>query len=68
MRITVEGDEMIFDFRESDSQASGPCNMTLGVTLSAAYNAVLHLTDSGYSTQRRLLPADQGAHQARARS
>jgi N-methylhydantoinase B/oxoprolinase/acetone carboxylase alpha subunit len=44
-RITVDGDEIILDFRESDAQASGPCNMTLGVTVSAAYNAVLHLTD-----------------------
>jgi N-methylhydantoinase B len=46
VRIIVDGDEIIFDFRESDPQAAGPCNMTLGVTLSAAYNAVLHLTDA----------------------
>ena len=46
VRITVVGDEMIFDYRESASQATGPCNMTLGVTLSATYNAVLNLTDS----------------------
>ena len=45
VRVTVDGDEIIFDFRESDGQAKGPCNMTMGVTLSAAYNAVLHLTD-----------------------
>ena len=45
VRVIVDGSEIIFDFRESDRQATGPCNMTLGVTLSAAYNAVLHLTD-----------------------
>lgn len=45
VRVLVDGDEVIFDFRESDAQAAGPCNMTLGVTLSAAYNAVLNLTD-----------------------
>jgi N-methylhydantoinase B len=45
LRIYVDGDEMIFDFCESDDQAVGPCNMTFGVTASAVYNAVLHLTD-----------------------
>ena len=43
--ILVDGDEIIFDFRESDDQAKGPCNMTYGVTSSAVYNAMLHLTD-----------------------
>lgn len=45
VRIYVDGDEIIFDFRESDDQARGPCNMTFGVTASAVYNAMLHLTD-----------------------
>jgi N-methylhydantoinase B len=45
VRIHIDGDEAIFDFRESDDQAQGPCNMTFGVTASAVYNAMLHLTD-----------------------
>jgi N-methylhydantoinase B/oxoprolinase/acetone carboxylase alpha subunit len=46
IRVTVyvDGDEAIFDFRASDDQAAGPCNMTFGVTASAVYNAMLHLT------------------------
>jgi N-methylhydantoinase B len=43
--IYVDGDEIIFDFRESDDQARGPCNTTFGVTASAVYNAMLHVTD-----------------------
>jgi N-methylhydantoinase B/oxoprolinase/acetone carboxylase alpha subunit len=42
--IFVDGDEIFFDFRDSDDQAEGPCNCTFGVTASAAYNAMLHLT------------------------
>jgi N-methylhydantoinase B len=45
VRVHIDGDEAIFDFRESDDQAQGPCNMTFGVTASAVYNAMLHLTD-----------------------
>ena len=41
----VQGDEVIVDFAGSDKQAKGPINATLGVTWSASYNAVLHLTD-----------------------
>lgn len=44
VEVFVEGDEIIFDFRESDDQARGPCNTTFGVTASAVYNAMLHLT------------------------
>src|ERR671923_182660 len=32
VRVYVDGDEILFDFRESDDQAEGPCNMTYGVT------------------------------------
>ena len=41
----VQGDEIIVDFTGSDKQAKGPINATLGVTWSASYNAILHLTD-----------------------
>jgi N-methylhydantoinase B/oxoprolinase/acetone carboxylase alpha subunit len=44
VEVFVDGDELIFDFRDSDDQAAGPCNTTYGVTASAVYNAVLHLT------------------------
>jgi N-methylhydantoinase B len=43
--LFVDGDELVFDFRASDDQAAGPCNLTYGVTASAVYAAVLHLTD-----------------------
>jgi N-methylhydantoinase B len=45
LRVHIDGDQAIFDLRESDDQAEGPCNMTYGVTSSAVYNAMLHLTD-----------------------
>ena len=41
----VQGDEIIVDFTGSDHQAKGAINATLGVTWSASYNAILHLTD-----------------------
>jgi N-methylhydantoinase B len=41
----VQGDEIVVDFTGSDKQAKGPINATLGVTWSATYNALLHLTD-----------------------
>jgi N-methylhydantoinase B len=44
--VFIDGDEAIFDFRESDDQAAGPCNMTFGVTASSAYNAILQIVDS----------------------
>jgi N-methylhydantoinase B len=39
------GDEIIIDYYGSSPQAKGPINATLGVATSAAYNAVLHMTD-----------------------
>ncbi len=48
-KIAVEvhkaGSDIIADFSDSSSQAKGPINATLGVTISATYNAMLHLTD-----------------------
>jgi N-methylhydantoinase B/oxoprolinase/acetone carboxylase alpha subunit len=41
----VQGDEIVIDFTGSGTQARGAINATLGVTWSASYNAVLHLTD-----------------------
>jgi N-methylhydantoinase B len=45
VRVYVDGDDILFDFRDSDDQAEGPCNTTFGVTASAVYNAMLHVTD-----------------------
>ena len=39
------GDSIVIDYAGSSSQAKGPINATLGVATSAAYNAVLHMTD-----------------------
>lgn len=48
-RIQVEvhkkGGSFIVDYHGSSPQAAGPINATLGVATSAAYNAVLHMTD-----------------------
>lgn len=41
----VEDDEIVVDFTGSSPQVGGPINATLGVTWSASYNAILHLTD-----------------------
>lgn len=41
----VQGEEMVIDYTGSTPQVGGPINATLGVAWSAAYNAVLHLTD-----------------------
>ena len=43
--MVVQGDEIVADFGRSDAQAKGAINATLGVTCSATYNAMLHLTD-----------------------
>jgi len=41
----VQGDEIVVDFSASSAQMKGPINATLGVTWSATYNAILHMTD-----------------------
>lgn len=43
--VMVRGDEMTVDYTGSDPQRRGPVNCTYGVTASATYNALLHLTD-----------------------
>ena len=45
VNIHKKGSDVIADFSQSSSQAKGPINATLGVTISATYNALLHLTD-----------------------
>ncbi|MEX2481999.1 MAG: hydantoinase B/oxoprolinase family protein [Gammaproteobacteria bacterium] len=41
----VQGEEVVVDYTGSTAQVAGPINATLGVAWSAAYNAILHLTD-----------------------
>jgi len=43
--VHVQGDEVVIDYGGSSPQARGPVNATLGVAWSAAYNAMMHLTD-----------------------
>ncbi len=43
--VIKKGDGVIVDYYGSSPQARGPINATLGVTWSATYNAILHLTD-----------------------
>ena len=43
--MTVENDRIVADFTGSDPQRRGSCNLTLVATVSAVYNAVLHMTD-----------------------
>src|SRR5262245_61159137 len=45
VKVTIDGDRMTVDYTGSDRQRRGPVNCTYGVTASATYNAVLHLTD-----------------------
>ena len=42
--VTIEDDAMIVDYTGSAPQARGPVNCTYGVTASATYNALLHVT------------------------
>lgn len=43
--VYVQGEEVVVDYTGSSPQARGPINATLGVAWSAAYNALMHLTD-----------------------
>lgn len=47
IEVTVfkKGESVVVDYTGSSPQARGPINATLGVTWSATYNALLHLTD-----------------------
>lgn len=43
--VTVEDDRVIADFTGTEPQRDGSCNLTLVATVSAVYNAILHITD-----------------------
>ena len=43
--LYVQGGEVVVDYTGSSKQAKGPINATLGVSWSAAFNAILHMTD-----------------------
>ena len=43
--VHVQDEELVVDFTGSSEQALGPINVTLGVAWSAAFNAILHITD-----------------------
>jgi N-methylhydantoinase B/oxoprolinase/acetone carboxylase alpha subunit len=46
VKVHVQGDEIVVDYTGTSPQATGPINATLGVTWSATFNALLHLTDA----------------------
>lgn len=45
VEVHKTGGGIVIDYTGSAPQAAGPINATLGVATSAAYNAVLHMTD-----------------------
>ena len=53
--VTIAGDAITLDYTGSDPQRRGPVNCTYGVTASASYNALLHLTDHS-------IPSNQGCY------
>jgi 5-oxoprolinase (ATP-hydrolysing)/N-methylhydantoinase B len=55
VKITIAGEHMTVDFTGSDRQRKGPVNCTYGVTASATYNALMHLTDSS-------IPSNHGCY------
>ncbi|MSO95738.1 MAG: hydantoinase B/oxoprolinase family protein [Thermoleophilia bacterium] len=55
--VTIGGDRMTVDFTGSDAQRKGPINCTYGVTASATYNALMHLTDSS-------IPSNHGCYRS----
>ncbi|MBN2061704.1 MAG: hydantoinase B/oxoprolinase family protein [Deltaproteobacteria bacterium] len=45
VNITVDGDQITFDYSGSDNQVKGPANCVFGVVSSATYCALFNLTD-----------------------
>jgi N-methylhydantoinase B len=43
LKLTIQGDEVIADWRASDPQARGPINATFVVTAAATYSGFLHV-------------------------
>ncbi len=48
--VHINGDEAVVDYTGTSPQAKGPINATLGVSYSAAYNGMLHITDESIPT------------------
>jgi N-methylhydantoinase B/oxoprolinase/acetone carboxylase alpha subunit len=48
--VHIFGDEAVIDYSGTSPQAKGPINATLGVSYSAAYNGMLHITDESIPT------------------
>jgi N-methylhydantoinase B/oxoprolinase/acetone carboxylase alpha subunit len=48
--VHINGDEAVVDYSGTSPQAKGPINATLGVSYSAAYNGMLHITDESIPT------------------
>jgi N-methylhydantoinase B len=48
--VHIYGDEAVVDYTGTSPQAKGPINATLGVSYSAAYNGMLHITDESIPT------------------
>lgn len=57
LRMIVDGDRVVFDFTDSDPQATGPINAPYVVTLSAALNGLLYFLG-------RRLPVNAGINRA----
>lgn len=57
VKVTIDEDRMTVDYTGSDAQRRGPVNCTYGVTASATYNALLHLTD-------HTIPSNHGCYRA----
>jgi len=55
VKVTIDGEQMTVDYTGSDPQRRGPVNCTYGVTASATYNALLHLTDHS-------IPSNHGSY------
>tara|TARA_B100000686_G_C16688827_1_gene916398 strand:- start:233 stop:1444 length:1212 start_codon:yes stop_codon:yes gene_type:complete len=53
--MTVDSDRVIADFTGTEKQRRGSCNLTLVATVSAVFNAILHMTDSD-------IPANAGRY------
>jgi N-methylhydantoinase B len=47
LNVIVAGDEIIFDYSESDPQADGPINAPYVVTLSASLNGLMYILGAG---------------------
>ena len=65
VELTVESDRIVADFTGSDPQRQGSCNLTLVATISAVYNAILHMTDPDIPSNAGQVSTDRGDRAAR---